>query len=131
MFGLIAMMIILGSPALAATSPGFSDFTIVSTIYEPYPAEPGQYIDLYIKVENRGTKPAADTAFELLPKYPFSIESSQDVLKSYGLLTRFSRFCSNTGCAWMKTQSQATIRLTQIPHRIQRRMVYSDFRYLR
>lgn len=89
MFGLIAMMMILASSALAQTSPGFSDFTIVSTIYEPYPAEPGKYIDLYIKVENRGTKQATDTAFELLPKYPFTIESAGDALKSYGTLDTF------------------------------------------
>lgn len=93
MFGLIAMMAIVmimpGSPALAQTSPGFSDLNVVSTIYEPYPAEPGKYIDLYIKAENRGTKQATDTAFELLPKYPFTIESTGDALKSYGTLDPF------------------------------------------
>lgn len=87
--GLIAMILILCSTALAQTSPGFSDFNVVSTIYEPYPAEPGKYIDLYIKAENRGTKSATDTAFELLPKYPFTIESAGDALKNYGTLDPF------------------------------------------
>ncbi len=82
--GLIVMMILVSGAALAQTSPGYSDFKIVSTIYEPYPAEPGKYIDLYVKVENLGTRAATDSTFELLPKYPFSLDSDVDAIKSYG-----------------------------------------------
>ncbi len=82
--GLIVMMMVLGSVALAQTSPGYSDFKVVSTIYEPYPAEPGKYIDLYVKVENLGTRAATDSTFELLPKYPFSLDSDVDAIKNYG-----------------------------------------------
>ena len=82
--GLIVMMMVLGGNALAQTSPGYSDFKVVSTIYEPYPAEPGKYMDLYVKVENLGTRPATDSTFELLPKYPFSLDSDVDAVKNYG-----------------------------------------------
>ena len=82
--GLIVMMMVLGGNALAQTSPGYSDFKVVSTIYEPYPAEPGKYMDLYVKVENLGTRAATDSTFELLPKYPFSIDSDVDAIKNYG-----------------------------------------------
>ncbi|RLG15552.1 MAG: hypothetical protein DRN71_01020 [Candidatus Nanohalarchaeota archaeon] len=81
---LIVMMMVLGGNALAQTSPGYSDFKIVSTIYEPYPAEPGKYMDLYVKVENLGTRAATDSTFELLPKYPFSLDSDVDAIKNYG-----------------------------------------------
>ncbi len=82
--GLIVMMMMVSGAALAQTSPGYSDFNVVSTIYEPYPAEPGEYVDLYIKVENLGTRAATDATFELLPKYPFSLDSSADAIKNYG-----------------------------------------------
>ncbi len=82
--GIIMMLMILQSSAFAQTSPGYSDFNVVSTIYEPYPAEPGKYIDLYVKVENLGTRAATDSTFELLPKYPFSIDSEADAIKNFG-----------------------------------------------
>lgn len=82
--GIIIMLMILQGSAFAQTSPGYSDFNVVSTIYEPYPAEPGKYIDLYVKVENLGTRAATDSTFELLPKYPFSLDSDVDAIKNFG-----------------------------------------------
>ncbi len=82
--GIIMMLMILQGSAFAQTSPGYSDFNVVSTIYEPYPAEPGKYIDLYVKVENLGTRAATDSTFELMPKYPFSLDSEADAIKNFG-----------------------------------------------
>ncbi|HME87149.1 MAG TPA: hypothetical protein VKE88_01950 [Candidatus Nanoarchaeia archaeon] len=44
--------------------------------YEPYPAQPGRYLDVWIRLENTGQE-KADIYFNLLPKYPFSIDASE------------------------------------------------------
>ncbi len=40
----------------------------------PDPAEPGNYVEIRIKVENIGIKPAKDMNFEIIPEYPFSLD---------------------------------------------------------
>lgn len=48
---------------------------ITSVKYEPYPAEPGKYFDLWLKVQNAGTE-KGNLKFKLIPKYPFSLDAS-------------------------------------------------------
>ncbi|MFH1126798.1 MAG: COG1361 S-layer family protein, partial [archaeon] len=86
MIGMILMAMMIASGAFAQGSPGFSNLEVVSTIYEPFPAEPGKYIDLYVKVENKGTRIATNTVFELMPKYPFSMDPEENPVKSFGNL---------------------------------------------
>ena len=56
-------------------SPAY--FQVVSTKYEPYPAEPGEYFDLWLKVRNIGNVEAPDFKFTLKPNYPFSLDPSE------------------------------------------------------
>jgi len=44
--------------------------------YEPAPAQPGNYIDLYISVVNQGTD-MNDFKIKLVPEYPYSVASEQ------------------------------------------------------
>jgi len=53
----------------------FSDLSMRSLKYEPYPVEPGETFDLWIKVQNYGNSDATDASCVLLTKYPFSIYS--------------------------------------------------------
>jgi hypothetical protein len=53
---------------------------------DPYPAEPGAYVNLLFKVENWGTKNAENVVFELLPEYPFSLDSGVDATKELGTI---------------------------------------------
>ena len=53
--------------------------------YEPYPVNPGEYVNIWIKAENLGTGYTEDLTFELLPKFPFSLDSDTAV-KSFGKL---------------------------------------------
>jgi len=53
--------------------------------YEPYPVNPGEYVTVWIKAENLGTGYTQDLTFELLPKFPFSLDSDTAV-KSFGKL---------------------------------------------
>jgi hypothetical protein len=52
--------------------------------YEPYPVNPGEYFDLWIKVQYAGAALPQDTIFELKTEYPFSLDSNEDPIRSYG-----------------------------------------------
>ncbi len=51
--------------------------------YEPFPAEAGQYVDIWFKVQNTGSGASDGVTLELLPKFPFSLESG-GALQSLG-----------------------------------------------
>lgn len=53
-----------------------SSFTVVPIRYDPYPAESGRYVHLWIKVENRGTSDEHNARFMLDASYPFSLDTS-------------------------------------------------------
>lgn len=66
-----------------------SDFAILQVRelkYDPYPAEAGKYMDLWIKVENVGTKEAKEVTCVLLPKYPFSLDPNENAKRHIGKL---------------------------------------------
>jgi len=58
-------------------------FTINLLKYDPYPAEPGEYMTLWIEVYNTGTNEAKDVTFELEPEYPFSLDSNENATREY------------------------------------------------
>lgn len=53
---------------------------------DPYPAEPGGYVNLLFKVENWGTEKAENVVFELLPEYPFSLDIGVSTTKELGTI---------------------------------------------
>ena len=55
--------------------------------YEPYPVNPGEYFNLWIKAENTGRELAENVIFELMPEYPFSLDSNEDPIREYGKLS--------------------------------------------
>ncbi len=69
-------------PAYASST--VSNLQIKSLRYEPYPVNPGEYVKLWIKVENLGTGHTSDATFRLIPKFPFSLDSEEDAVKRYG-----------------------------------------------
>lgn len=83
---LVALVALLCCPmALAAysqTNDGvqgydipYGDVYVVQSSYDPFPASPGQYVDVWYKVENRGDAALKDVRFILLPEFPFSLDS--------------------------------------------------------
>ncbi len=58
-------------------------FTINLLKYDPYPAEPGEYMTLWVEVYNTGTNEAKDVTFELEPEYPFSLDSNENATREY------------------------------------------------
>jgi len=54
--------------------------------YNPYPAEAGKYMDLWIKIENIGTEESKDVTCVLLPEYPFSLDPNENATRHIGKL---------------------------------------------
>ncbi|MCD6367467.1 MAG: COG1361 S-layer family protein [Candidatus Aenigmarchaeota archaeon] len=54
--------------------------------YDPYPAEAGKYMDLWVKIENIGTEEAKDVTCVLLPEYPFSLDPNENATRNIGRL---------------------------------------------
>jgi len=54
------------------------------TRYEPYPAEIGKYVDVWVSVKNTGGGTAEDVTIELVPKYPFTLDSSNNARQNKG-----------------------------------------------
>jgi len=64
-----------------------SSAPIISIVkYEPYPAEPGKYLDVWIKTENKGTSDILDVSIRIDPKYPFEAVEGQSLTKDIGIL---------------------------------------------
>ena len=57
--------------------------------YEPYPVNPGEYFDLWIKIENTGGALTKDALFELLPEFPFSLDPNENATRSYGQISNY------------------------------------------
>lgn len=63
-----------------------SDIDIQNLRYEPYPVNPGEYFTLWIKAENMGSTSTKNAIFELVPVFPFSLDSNEDPIRRYGEL---------------------------------------------
>ncbi|PIN70197.1 hypothetical protein COV93_02495 [Candidatus Woesearchaeota archaeon CG11_big_fil_rev_8_21_14_0_20_43_8] len=51
---------------------------------DPDPVEPGKYVNVRFKVENLGNDDLDDLTFEILPEYPFSLDSQKDATIDIG-----------------------------------------------
>jgi hypothetical protein len=56
------------------TGVSFVDISLASQ--DPMPADPGSYVDIVFKVENRGTVTADNVVLELIDGYPFSVDGN-------------------------------------------------------
>lgn len=64
---------------LSFAASGTSSIYVSAAKYEPFPAEAGQYMDIWLKVENTGTDASDSVVVELLPAFPFSLETGNAV----------------------------------------------------
>jgi hypothetical protein len=55
--------------------------------YEPIPAEIGEYVTVWVKIENLGYAKADDLFIKIVPDYPFSIDSSENAIVNIGILS--------------------------------------------
>jgi hypothetical protein len=72
---LLSMSVAIAEPALKATL----------LRQEPLPAEPGQYVTVYVELENEGSDDATNAAIEFVDEFPFTVVSS-DKRENLGVL---------------------------------------------
>lgn len=81
---LLLVSSILAAPASASTASANLKVTIVET--NPYPAKIGEYLDLTVQVENVGRDRAENVDLEIVPEYPFSLDSQENAVQNIGSL---------------------------------------------
>lgn len=62
-----------------------SSIQVESLKYEPYPVNPDEYFTLWISAKKTGSGTSAVT-FELMPAYPFSLDSNEEATRHFGAL---------------------------------------------
>jgi len=69
--------------AQSATGPTLGGQLVLNvTKYYPFPAEPGQYIDVWFDVINDGPDAVNDVTCEFEPNYPFSLDPTASVVQT-------------------------------------------------
>ncbi len=81
---LLLVSSIFAVPTSAAVGSSSLKVTIVET--NPYPAKIGEYLNLTLQVENIGGDRADNVDIEIVPKYPFSLDSGIDPVQNIGAL---------------------------------------------
>ncbi|MBI4447381.1 hypothetical protein HY643_00220, partial [Candidatus Woesearchaeota archaeon] len=82
---LIAVLFTNFASALTALFPG-TDLRLNVVKYEPFPVEPGQYFDLWLKFENPGTVEYRAVKLEIIPEYPFTMHPSDVEVREFPLI---------------------------------------------
>ena len=81
---LLLISSLFAAPASAAVGSANLKVTIIET--NPYPAKIGEYLNLTVQVENIGGDKAEDVDIEIVPEYPFSLDSEANAMKNIGVL---------------------------------------------
>jgi hypothetical protein len=53
---------------------------------DPYPADPGSYVNVLFQIENIGTESAGNTTVEIIPQYPFSLDIGTSAITNIGTI---------------------------------------------
>jgi hypothetical protein len=79
--GLICFHIISAEEVNYSVNSNYEGIQVTSLKYEPYPANPGEYVDVWIKA-NIGSS-SNYGKFEVLNTFPFSVDSSENPIREY------------------------------------------------
>ncbi|TGC09691.1 COG1361 S-layer family protein [Methanolobus halotolerans] len=80
----VSILLLMSMPAIATEG---ADLQVTILRYEPIPAEIGEYVTVWVKLENLGYARADDVKVRMVPDYPFSLDSPANEIKSIGILT--------------------------------------------
>ena len=81
---LLLISSIFAAPASASVGGANLKVTIIET--NPYPAKIGEYLNLTVQVENIGGDKADNVDIEIVPQYPFSLDSEANAIQNVGVL---------------------------------------------
>jgi hypothetical protein len=54
---------------------------------DPYPADPGSYVNVLFQIENIGTESTENATVELIPQYPFSLDTGVSTVTNIGTIS--------------------------------------------
>ncbi len=86
-FAMAVILVISFLVPLNASAADGADLKVSILKYEPIPADIGEYVDVWVKIENLGYAKADDLSIKIVPDYPFSIDSTKNELVNIGILT--------------------------------------------
>ncbi|MCX8147515.1 MAG: hypothetical protein N3D84_03545, partial [Candidatus Woesearchaeota archaeon] len=52
--------------------------------YEPFPVNPGEYFDVWLKIGNEESSDIESLTIELMPQFPFSLDASENATRYFG-----------------------------------------------
>lgn len=82
----IIMLAILTITLIPMVSAADATMNVALSKYEPIPAQPGQYVTVYLEIENTGNEDATASAISIDNQFPFSTISKSESYKSFGVL---------------------------------------------
>lgn len=80
---LMSLLYVSTSPA-SSYQPNWIDVSI--SRYDPSPAQIGEYVDVWVKVDNVGQGKVEDVSIDIEPEYPFSLDTPGNAVKKFGVI---------------------------------------------
>jgi len=85
-FALISLVSADTSSVVNYTTNSNQGIVVTQLKYSSYPANPGEYIDLWVQAQVVGTVTPSNATFMLNAQYPFSLDASDSGVRSFGQL---------------------------------------------
>ncbi len=82
----LALLAFIPLASAALNTAELGNVLVEETKYDPYPAEPGKYITVWISVDNQGSTTMDNMFFKFDPDYPFQLNPGQSGIVSTGKL---------------------------------------------
>ena len=76
---MIAIVIFSTTAIKADTTNNIPNIKVSLLKYEPFPAEPGKYVAITLKIENIGDADADNVRLKLIADYPFSLDTNSTI----------------------------------------------------
>lgn len=84
---IVVLLVACIAPCAHAQTQTFSGLSIDVQKYEPYPASAGDFLDVWIKVENRDVARIEGMEIRIEPEYPLSLLPSESEYRYIGLIS--------------------------------------------
>lgn len=81
---IIASILIVKGVSASASIQAPASVNIYFVNQDPYPADPGNYVNLLFKIENSGSQDANNVTTQLMTEYPFSLNPQVSPINSFG-----------------------------------------------
>ncbi len=84
--GIIFIVILMMSSVFAVETVKSGSIQINQLQYDPFPAQSGNYLDLWLTIQNESNGSASGVTCELLPTYPFYLQPDENAIRTIGIM---------------------------------------------